>query len=163
MDPVRQTEELAQRDWKQITWKEINANKPKDIFEKIDRILINIYILNGEPTYFSVDQGSEFTRNIFYANNEREGKSVVILLENMGCVDLAFPGKYFRPEGYKRLYEVKRELSRSKKCFIAMWFDEKQDSVYDAIERAVVNCGYEPIRIDKKEHNELIVPEIFLK
>lgn len=49
----------------------------------------------------------------------------------------------------------------SKKVFIAMWFDEKMKLARENMERAIQACGYKPILIDVKEHNNQIVPEIF--
>lgn len=48
-----------------------------------------------------------------------------------------------------------------KKVFVAMWFDEEMKVARAKIENAIVVCGYKPILIDAKEHNNQIVPEIF--
>ena len=42
-----------------------------------------------------------------------------------------------------------------------MWFNAKTDYLWTKISQAIRDCGYVPIRIDKKEHNNQIVPEIF--
>jgi len=49
----------------------------------------------------------------------------------------------------------------SKNVFVAMWFTPDLDNAFKMISKAVEDCGYIPIRIDKKEHNNQIVPEIF--
>lgn len=49
----------------------------------------------------------------------------------------------------------------SHKVFIAMWFDDSMQKARKNIEKAVKECGYEPMLIDIKEHNNQIVPEIF--
>jgi nucleoside 2-deoxyribosyltransferase len=46
-------------------------------------------------------------------------------------------------------------------AFVAMWFHETMDAVYtDGIAPAVEECGYIPVRIDKKEHSNRIDDEI---
>lgn len=45
-----------------------------------------------------------------------------------------------------------------------MWFDEKNkelEKVRNVIKTTVKDCGFFPILIDEKEHNNQIVPEIF--
>lgn len=45
--------------------------------------------------------------------------------------------------------------------FVAMWFNPSVRFIYEqAIEKAVVDAGYEPLRIDNKEHNKKIDDEI---
>jgi len=51
-------------------------------------------------------------------------------------------------------------LNYSKQVFIAMSFAPEMDSAYLAIKKAVSELGYNPMRIDKKEHNKEISGEI---
>jgi len=48
------------------------------------------------------------------------------------------------------------------RCFVAMWFDESLNDVFElGISQAVTDCGLPaPIRIDRKEHNNQITDEI---
>lgn len=47
------------------------------------------------------------------------------------------------------------------RCFVAMWFSGEMQLAYDAgIAQAVRDAGYDPIRIDNKEHNNEIPDEI---
>jgi nucleoside 2-deoxyribosyltransferase len=41
-----------------------------------------------------------------------------------------------------------------------MWFDKSIDPAWKAIEAGIRNAGYEPLRIDRKEHNNKIDDEI---
>lgn len=59
------------------------------------------------------------------------------------------------------LEECERMLSNIKKVFIAMWFDDSMKNARGQIMAAIKSCGYEPMTIDIKEHNNQIVPEIF--
>lgn len=49
----------------------------------------------------------------------------------------------------------------TKKVFVAMWFDDSMTKARKNINEAIKFCGYEPMLIDMKEHNNQIVPEIF--
>lgn len=69
-------------------------------------------------------------------------------------------------KGWERIASLQNERKNSKQVFVAMRFGDKDlDSIYNqAIAPAVIECGYSPFRIDKKEHNDkicdLIISEI---
>lgn len=64
-------------------------------------------------------------------------------------------------EGHVRLAELESTYIPSAKAFIAMWFDESMDEVWKhGVDPAVRNSGYEPVRIDRKEHLNKIDDEI---
>lgn len=70
-----------------------------------------------------------------------------------------------RPPGYERLAELDGVNSSSDQVFVAMWFNESMDLAYtEGIELAIVESGYVPMRIDKKEHigkiDDQIIAEI---
>ncbi|MBD5467932.1 MAG: hypothetical protein HDR21_07255 [Lachnospiraceae bacterium] len=50
---------------------------------------------------------------------------------------------------------------QKKKAFIAMSFEDSMKKTRKAIVDAVQSCGYVPMLIDIKEHNNQIVPEIY--
>jgi len=54
-------------------------------------------------------------------------------------------------------------MNTSKHAFVAMWFDSQNDNAWGKISKAIRDCGYNPMRIDKKEHNNQIVPEILFE
>ena len=66
-------------------------------------------------------------------------------------------------EGHARVDELRREgnVSESTQCFIAMWFHESMNDAFEkGIEPAIEETGYEPFRIDRKEHINKIDDEI---
>jgi nucleoside 2-deoxyribosyltransferase len=66
-----------------------------------------------------------------------------------------------RPPGYARLGVLDGPNSTSQQAFIAMWFDDSMTEAYEkGIAPAVREAGYEPLRIDGKEHNNKIDDEI---
>lgn len=63
--------------------------------------------------------------------------------------------------GYQRLEEVEQGRLPSVRGFVAMWFDKSMESAYqDGVEPAIRAAGYEPVRIDQKEHVNKIDDEI---
>ena len=62
--------------------------------------------------------------------------------------------------GYQHVAEqsAKKDVSQ---CFVAMWFDDSMNEVYEGgIKKAVEECGYKPLRIDKKSDVNKIDDEI---
>ena len=52
-------------------------------------------------------------------------------------------------DGYRHLAELATESVDSRQAFVAMWFDESMDEVYDqAIKPAIEEAGYRPYRVD---------------
>jgi hypothetical protein len=65
------------------------------------------------------------------------------------------------PRGWERLEEIKRSGRLSNRVFVAMWFDKSMDSLYsEAIEPAIKQAGYDPLRVDRHEHVNRIDDEI---
>jgi hypothetical protein len=65
------------------------------------------------------------------------------------------------PKGYEELERVQGGGTESVNAFVAMWFDPSMNEAYEkGIEPAIRRAGYDPIRIDKKEHNNKIDDEI---
>jgi nucleoside 2-deoxyribosyltransferase len=65
------------------------------------------------------------------------------------------------PAGWAHLEELRKVSVNSEQCFVAMWFDEQMNKIYDEIiTKAVLDAGYRPHRVDKREHNDQIDDEI---
>ena len=63
--------------------------------------------------------------------------------------------------GHVRLAELEAAHTPSSKAFIAMWFDDSMNEAWEhGIAPAVRDAGYEPVRIDRKEHINKIDDEI---
>ena len=64
-------------------------------------------------------------------------------------------------EGHARLVELEKANPNSSKAFIAMWFDPSMNEAWEqGIAPAVRDAGYEPVRIDRKEHVNKIDDEV---
>lgn len=90
-------------------------------------------------------------------------------LEKQGWVrDMSYPDKssiggsyVLTVDGYSRLAEFEKTATVSSQAFIAMWFNESTTTAWEqGIKPAVTEAGYEPKRIDRKEHNNRIDDEI---
>lgn len=65
------------------------------------------------------------------------------------------------PSGYAHLADIRGIGSGGTQAFVAMWFDELMHPAYEnGIAPAIRDAGYEPLRVDKKEHNNKIDDEI---
>jgi len=65
------------------------------------------------------------------------------------------------PEGHSYLYKLDTKAIDSKQAFVAMWFDDSMISIYEeGIAKGIEDAGYQPVRIDKKDHNNKIDDEI---
>lgn len=63
-------------------------------------------------------------------------------------------------EGYRRLAEAKANLD-SRQAFVAMWFGDEMNAAYEkGIKPAIVDSGYKPMRIDRKQDVVKIDDEI---
>jgi len=67
------------------------------------------------------------------------------------------------PAGWAHLEKIHNEREQSKQGFIAMWFDDSLDWFsQDALEPAIRDAGYAPLRLKEKEHVNRIDDEIEL-
>jgi hypothetical protein len=68
------------------------------------------------------------------------------------------------PEGWAFLLTLGQSDSNSSTVFIAMWFDPTMDQVWtEGLYKGVADAGYNPVRIDKHQHNNRIDDEIIVK
>ena len=64
-------------------------------------------------------------------------------------------------EGHAHLEELERGATDLSQAFVAMWFDDfMTDAWEEGIKPAIEDAGYEPLRIDRKEHANKIDDEI---
>lgn len=64
-------------------------------------------------------------------------------------------------EGWRKLIELRKEERKSDQAFVAMWFDDSLNEVWEnGFKLALKETGYNPIRVDLTEHNEKICDRI---
>lgn len=63
--------------------------------------------------------------------------------------------------GWEHLERIKRINIDSQQGFVAMWFDNSLQEVYNnTISQAIFDAGFKPHRVDQREHNNKIDDEI---
>ena len=64
-------------------------------------------------------------------------------------------------DGYARIEELEKVAVDSSQAFVAMWFDDSMNGVYEkGIKRGIETAGYKPCRIDQQEHANKIDDQI---
>ena len=64
-------------------------------------------------------------------------------------------------EGYARLADIEQVKVASSRAFVAMWFDDSMAEAWQrGFEPAIRDAGYDPVRIDQKDHVNRIDDEI---
>jgi len=64
------------------------------------------------------------------------------------------------PKGWAYIDSLRRGNPQSQTGFIAMWFDPSMNELRRFLASAIQNAGFEPLRIDQKQHNNKIDDEI---
>ena len=136
---------------------------PKNIAEKINKILYNLSVkypnIGDEISLFDIDY------RIIYCEKDIEEEQMALLDMLVNINYLYRPNAHYRISfmGWKRLEELNREYNAVNQAFIAMSIDDITNDIYETFVKAISSCGYKSVRIDEKEHNNQIVPEIFFE
>ena len=149
-----------------LTSEEILSLFPKSIFDKQSRALVNLYNLNNIPgkeiteyndyTFFTDDTDeSNFLLNSMNKKNLIDAQ----ILDQIGG-DPIIESLQIGENGGEVLEQLILNNSLSKRVFVAMWFDDQMNRAFTGISNALQSLGFEPIRIDLKEHNNEISGEI---
>ena len=100
---------------------------------------------------------------VCYAINDDEFHSIVIAANEMGYINWNESASEctLTMSGHKYCKELLSNSPNTKRAFIAMWFCSDVDEAdRDAISPAIIDCGFDPVRVDRKEHNNDITDEI---
>ncbi|MCK6256813.1 hypothetical protein LCY76_09420 [Fictibacillus sp. KIGAM418] len=138
---------------------------PRTVSDRIDRTLQNLVNLSSFPS--SPVHITEDSYPIFFSEIKDLKVTFFILkqLSEDGYIqsETSIPGEIIvTAKGWNRVSELEKKVKEdTKQVFIAMWFDKQMDQfVGDGFEAAIKESGYEPFRIDWKEHNEKIDDQI---
>lgn len=143
--------------------------KTPTIEEKAKRIIIHFSKLNPKPGLYikqNLNTPSFWSKIGCYDFGELEYLINVYLSENKGFIKGELrkdgvAGFKITPEGWAYLETLNETNSESQIGFVAMWFDESFQKVYElGIQKGIEEAGYQPLRIDYKEHNNRIDDEI---
>lgn len=148
----------------------IERYENKTIYEKLTRLIL---YAKEESNYFGELFDISYSNDypIACCNYIPEFKNIIdqaiasdLLLKPYGISDTEFKFK-LKWEGWQFAEEAKKMGPLSNKCFVAMSCNEDLREIYEeGIKKAVKETGYEPIFIEREEHNEkicdLIIAEI---
>ena len=141
---------------------------PKSISEKADKILLNI---SREYKYIGDEIPLSQTNARLYCcesdNFEAEIESTFAILAEFGYLknDNNDQSKYtISGRGWQRINELQIAGQISNQCFIAMSFSEEARNIADIFTRTIeAKCKYRVQLMNRKEHNNQIVPEILFE
>lgn len=154
-----------------VYYKDLQAIYPKNFSDRIDRILMNLPIVFRYGNTYNITRMYMFLKLILFIDTVKiedklgdEVKYVFSMLDELGYVTCTAENEYrISAKGWMRIQELQSTKMVIPQGFIAMWFDESMVLARTQIQSAILDCGYTPIIIDVKEHNNQIVPEIFFE
>lgn len=135
---------------------------PRTVSERLNRALKNLHKLSPRPGK-GIPLSAEKDYPVLFAENEgafvflRNALQGEDLIEVINTVPT--PTIILGVHGWNRIAELEQEIKGrdSKQAFVAMWFDDSLDKAYsEGFEKAIKAAGYEPLRVDLKEHNQKI-------
>ena len=140
------------------------AKRPLTVDERVERLLMCLGQHDGK-----LGEVVQVDRDLLLAWTESTELQEVVYLESYvvdsGCIERRGMGggallATITMEGHRRIAEQTVNADSSQ-AFVAMWFDETTSAAYEeAIEPAIRDAGYTPLRIDQKEHVNKIEDEI---
>ena len=104
--------------------------------------------------------------SVLCAKNGIESNFYMKTLHSQGfLIEAPLPTQYgttfsLSAEGWIELDRIAKSGSESSTAFVAMWFNPSRKPFFDAMNRAITDAGYFPIRIDLVEHVNRIDDEI---
>ncbi|MCH8347817.1 MAG: hypothetical protein IH901_04890, partial [Proteobacteria bacterium] len=98
---------------------------------------------------------------ICYSTHQDDMTMIVKYLSDRGLITSGSGVFYIMPDGYIQNEEWNLISQDSKQGFVAMWFDDKMDDVWEnGFKPAIEEAGYEAFKVDMKHHNNKIDDEI---
>ncbi|PFK32546.1 nucleoside 2-deoxyribosyltransferase [Bacillus cereus] len=145
---------------------------PENVSDRLNESLINLSKLSKFPGDEVIIINQDKPLFFVQSDSNQELRYIIKQLVQDDLIELKASSDALLPayitvtvKGWNRIAELEKvNGAETKQVFVAMWFDSEMDSVYkNAIATAVKEAGYDPIRIDKVEHNNKIDDEIIAK
>lgn len=139
---------------------------PKTISDRLNRVLRNILVYSPFPgARFQFNLDNDYP--IFCAENPEACWFIGKALETEGLIStgnaMGHINGSLTVRGWDRLSKEEEGtlLAGSKQAFVAMSFDPSLDAVFkEGVAKAIDAVGYNPLRVDQKEHNDKICDRI---
>ena len=152
------------------TLEDIERQLPIGVQDRANRLLEyfeNESSFIGDEVAFDVDEVTFMEMKAWSESLEQDEVEFLLqYLKRRGFIDIEDIGDTagkakISVEGHVHIAGLRDKHSISSQGFVAMWFDESMKELYDgAIALAIREAGYDPVRIDSKEHNNKIDDEI---
>ncbi len=155
--------------------KNIELQRPIAIHERADRLLKFIASkcnrlgqqFNFYPKIESTDEIDNFKMLAVSESHDKEELTYLLnfleeskLLDQLGTNNNRLD-YVITPIGYAHLASLENKTPKSHQAFVAMWFNQSMNDAYEkGLAAGIRKAGYEPLKIDNKEHNNKIDDEI---
>jgi hypothetical protein len=151
---------------------DIRARKPLTIGQRRERFFRALMALDYQLGYVIKLAGANDKESFRWkhhlsswteAREENDAINLARLIVEDGRLESSGSGSYFRVSsaGWNYLDELSASGADTNQVFVAMWFgDEMQNAWEHGISPGIRDAGYEPLRIDNKQHNGKIDDEI---
>ncbi len=145
----------------QQTERIIERYRKKSLDDKVNNF---IQYLEKNTSYFGEEFEINFTKDypITYSGNTNEFSNICFLAKDLGFIEFAEVSSAEQnikllAHGWAKSEEINKSGIQSKKCFVAMSCSDELTEIYEnGIKKAVEEAGYQPIFIEREEHNEKI-------
>lgn len=144
-------------------------NYPKSFMDKMEKALYNlshqypiygyVFAANYEMIHLLYCEGLQYEE---YAIEAEGILNILCELGYLNTKDLSGGNYYITAKGWEKVSEMEQTESNNQ-GFIAMSFSNETKTISESFKKAIGKCGYIPRRIDEKEHNNQIVPEILFE
>lgn len=150
----------------------VAARLPLRLSERTERFFLFLSARRfkpGDKFYTTRDQGrpSDLPNIMAWIEAEHHDDALGFLdyLQAARLVAIRATGMFeLTAEGFARLEVAELRSPMTAQAFVAMWFGAEMDAAYeDGIKPAVENAGFNPLRIDRKEHSNKIDDEIIME
>ncbi len=139
------------------------GKRPRSLLGTRDEILRFI-----ERNLRSFSEYVPVRRNDYPVFALRDGDEMVACIRHLGAaglIDFKSVNNEYRAAptfaGWERLADLSRTKGSGNQAFVAMWFDPQMDKAYEeGIEPALLDTGWRPLKINRKQHNNRIDDEI---
>jgi len=131
--------------------------------EKVAKLILHLDKLTSYAGEFV--QRENHWRSYAWCINEEELDEIIAYLEytEQICISQSFGDRGIKimPNGWQHIEKLRSINSDSKQGFVAMWFSDDMQKVYDeAISLGILDAGYRPHKVDQREHSGKIDDEI---
>ncbi len=153
-------------DFQKVNVAELMKNYPKSFMDKMEKAIYNLG--KRYPTYgYTICADFEMTHLLYcdgfeYSEYATEVSGILNILCELGYLTHELSNYKISAKGWEKISEMEQNESNNQ-GFIAMSFRDETKTISDSFKTAIHKSGYIPRRIDEKEHNNQIVPEILFE